>query len=86
MDSGAADVAEIVSDKKTKLPDLDAPPRLDGPEQARFRLFDSITAFLKTASRRKPSCRCWTTPAISTDLGMQTLMERMLSRREILKA
>ncbi|MCH7653777.1 MAG: protein kinase, partial [Chloroflexi bacterium] len=54
MGSGAADIAEIVSDIKTKLPDLDAPPQLDSPEQARFRLFDSITAFLKTASQRKP--------------------------------
>ncbi|MCH8063945.1 MAG: AAA family ATPase, partial [Chloroflexi bacterium] len=54
MGSGAADIAEIVSDIKTKLPDLDATPQLDSPEQARFRLFDSITAFLKTASQRKP--------------------------------
>ena len=29
------------------------PPQLE-PEQARFRLFDSITAFLKTASQRQP--------------------------------
>lgn len=27
---------------------------LDCPEQARFRLFDSITTFLKTASQRQP--------------------------------
>ncbi len=27
---------------------------MDDPEQARFRLFDSITAFLKTASRGQP--------------------------------
>ena len=27
---------------------------IDSPEQARFRLFDSIAAFLKTASQRQP--------------------------------
>ena len=29
-------------------------PSLDSPEQARFRLFDSITAFLKSASQKPP--------------------------------
>ncbi|MEE8163480.1 MAG: protein kinase, partial [Anaerolineae bacterium] len=50
MGAGAADIAEVVSDVKDRLPDLKPPPQLDGPEQARFRLFDSITAFLKSAS------------------------------------
>ena len=54
MGAGAADIAEIVSDVKTQLPGLQPPPRLDSPEQARFRLFDSITTFLKTASQRQP--------------------------------
>ena len=53
MGAGAADIAEIVSDVREKLPDLKPPPALE-PEQARFRLFDSITTFLKTASRRRP--------------------------------
>ena len=54
MDAGAADIAEVVSDVKDRLPGLSPPPQLDNPEQARFRLFDSITAFLKTASLKQP--------------------------------
>jgi len=54
MGAGAADIAEVVSDVKERLPDLKPLPQLDNPEQARFRLFDSITAFLKSASH-------WTT-------------------------
>ena len=53
MGAGAADIAEIVSDVSEQLPGLQAPPQLE-PEQARFRLFDSITAFLNSAGRRKP--------------------------------
>ena len=54
MGAGAADIAEVVSDVKERLPDLKPPPQLDSPEQARFRLFDSITAFLKSASQKQP--------------------------------
>ncbi len=53
MGAGAADIAELVSDVREQLPGLDMPPKME-PEQARFRLFDSITAFLKTASLRRP--------------------------------
>ena len=53
MCAGAADIAEVVSDVREQLPSLGAPSQLE-PEQARFRLFDSITAFLKSAGRRKP--------------------------------
>ena len=53
MGAGAADIAEVVSDVREQLPGLQTPPQLE-PEQARFRLFDSITAFLKSAGRRKP--------------------------------
>jgi len=53
MGAGAADIAEVVSDVKEQLPGLVAPLQLE-PEQARFRLFDSITAFLKNAGRRQP--------------------------------
>jgi len=53
MGAGAEDIAEIVSDVRERLPGLRTPPQLE-PEQARFRLFDSITAFLKSASRRQP--------------------------------
>ncbi|MCH8297792.1 MAG: protein kinase [Chloroflexi bacterium] len=53
MGAGAADIAEVVSDVREQLPGLEAPPQLE-PEQARFKLFDSITAFLKNAAQRKP--------------------------------
>ncbi|MCH7571096.1 MAG: AAA family ATPase, partial [Deltaproteobacteria bacterium] len=54
MGTGAADIAEIVSDVKTQLPELEPPSPVDSPEQARFRLFDSITAFLRTAGQKQP--------------------------------
>ena len=54
MGSGAADIAEIVSDVRERLPGLQPATKLDDPEQARFRLFDSITAFLKSASGGQP--------------------------------
>ena len=54
MGGGAADIAEVVSDVKDRLPGLKPPSQMDSPDQARFRLFDSITAFLKTASQKQP--------------------------------
>ena len=54
MGSGAADIAEIVSDVRERLPDLKPAPSLEDPDQARFRLFDSIAAFLKGASGAQP--------------------------------
>jgi tetratricopeptide (TPR) repeat protein len=53
MGAGAADIAEVVSDVRERLTELKPPPQLE-PEQARFRLFDSIAAFLKSAGRRQP--------------------------------
>ena len=38
---------------RSNCPGLQSPPQLE-PEQARFRLFDSITAFLKSAGQSKP--------------------------------
>ena len=43
----------MISGVGDRLPGLEAPHQLE-PEQARFRLFDSITAFLKSAGRRQP--------------------------------
>ena len=37
LGSGAADMAELISEVRIKLPDLEPPPTLE-PEQARFRL------------------------------------------------
>lgn len=53
MGIGAADIAGIVGDVHQKLPGLETPTLLE-PEQARFRLFDSVTTFLKNASRSQP--------------------------------
>jgi eukaryotic-like serine/threonine-protein kinase len=53
MRLGAADIAEIIPEVREKLPGLKPPSALE-PEQARFRLFDSITTFLKNASQSQP--------------------------------
>ncbi|MDA1128584.1 MAG: AAA family ATPase [Chloroflexi bacterium] len=53
MGSGAGVIAEIVPELNEKLPDLAHPATTD-PEQARFRLFDSVATFLKNASFNKP--------------------------------
>ena len=67
MGPGAADIAEIVPEVRQKLPDLAPPPYLD-PEQARFRLFDSIAAFLKNAASDQPLLLSWTTCTGPTSL------------------
>ena len=54
MGSGAAEIAEIVSDVREKLPGLKPPPKLDSAEAARFRLFDATTSFLKGAGNSQP--------------------------------
>jgi class 3 adenylate cyclase/tetratricopeptide (TPR) repeat protein len=43
----------VVSDVRELLPGLPSSPQLE-PAEARFRLFDSIATFLKTASQRQP--------------------------------
>ena len=53
MGPGASDIATIIPDLREKLPDLELPPDLE-PEQARFRLFDSITTFFRNSARTKP--------------------------------
>jgi class 3 adenylate cyclase len=53
MGPGAADIAQVVSEVRERLPGLPTPPSLE-PEQARFRLFDSITTFLKNAGQGQP--------------------------------
>ncbi|MBI1886376.1 MAG: protein kinase, partial [Chloroflexi bacterium] len=53
MGPGAADIAQVVSEVRERLPGLPTPPTLE-PEQARFRLFDSVTTFLRSASKRHP--------------------------------
>ena len=53
MGPGAADISEIIPEVREKLPNIESVPPLD-PQQARFRLFDSISQFLKAAARSKP--------------------------------
>src|SRR5262249_54817944 len=49
LGSAASDIAQIVSEVRERLPGLPAPPPMR-PEEARFRLFDGITAFVRNAS------------------------------------
>lgn len=53
MGPGAADIGEIISEVRDKLPGLGLVPPLQ-PEQARFRLFDSISRFLKNLAEAQP--------------------------------
>jgi tetratricopeptide (TPR) repeat protein len=53
MGAGAADIAQAIPEVHDHLPALPASSGLDS-EQARFRLFDSVTTFLQTAARRQP--------------------------------
>ena len=39
---------------RQRLPDLGPAPAIDDPQLARFRLFDSIAAFLKSAAAHAP--------------------------------
>lgn len=53
MGPGAADIAQLDSEIRQRLPTLPTPPPLE-PEQARFRLFDSIATFLRNAALSRP--------------------------------
>jgi eukaryotic-like serine/threonine-protein kinase len=46
-------LAQIAPEIRDRLPDLPAPAPLDS-EQARFRLFDAVTTFLKAAAAKQP--------------------------------
>ena len=54
LGAGAAEIAEVVPDIRQRLPDLGETHTFEDPQQARFRLFDSLAAFLKSAARRRP--------------------------------
>jgi class 3 adenylate cyclase len=53
MGAGASSIADVVSEVRERLPGLQAAPELE-PDEARFRLFDSLTSFLKAASQSRP--------------------------------
>jgi tetratricopeptide (TPR) repeat protein len=50
---GASDIARLVPEIEQRLPDLPQASTLE-PAQARFRLFDSVSTFLKTAASSQP--------------------------------
>lgn len=60
MGPAAADIAELIPEIREKLPDLEPPPALE-PQETRFRLFDSISTFLKTWPVPSHWCWSWTT-------------------------
>lgn len=53
MGAGSADIAEIIPAVLEKLPGVESAQAVD-PEQARFRLFESIATFLKRAAEPQP--------------------------------
>ena len=50
---GGPAIAEIVPELRAKLPDLGLPIAAE-PDQARFRLFDSVSTFLKNLAQSQP--------------------------------
>jgi DNA-binding CsgD family transcriptional regulator/tetratricopeptide (TPR) repeat protein len=53
LGDAAADISDIVPELKRRL-DLPAHQPLSGREAARYQLFDSVSCFLRAASRRQP--------------------------------
>ena len=53
MGGGAVDIAQVITEVREHLPDLPSPSAPE-PEQARFRFFDSLTTFFKTAGQAHP--------------------------------
>lgn len=53
MGPGAAEIAELVPELRDRIEEL-PPSQAGDDEQARFRLFDSLTAFFRRASARVP--------------------------------
>ena len=50
---GAADLAQLLPELRELFPDLPEPPALES-EGARFRLFEAVSAFLRSAARARP--------------------------------
>jgi class 3 adenylate cyclase len=53
MGGGAVDIAQIAPDVRERLPGLPQPAQMEA-DQARFRLFESVTNYLRTASAGNP--------------------------------
>src|SRR5205807_1436564 len=54
MGPGATDIAEVFSELRDVIPGLPESSSAADGEQRRFRFFDSLTTFLKNASREEP--------------------------------
>ena len=54
LGTGASAIAEIISDVRDRLPDIPVLKQGDDSDAARFRLYDAIATFLKSAAREKP--------------------------------
>ena len=50
MGPGASDIAELIPEIRKKIPDLELSPALE-PQQTRFRLFNSISTFIKNLAQ-----------------------------------
>ena len=50
MGPGASDIADLIPELREKIPDLEPSPALE-PQQTRFRLFNSISTFLKSLAQ-----------------------------------
>lgn len=55
MGPGAADMVQLVPELRGQMPDLRSLPEPLEPEQARFRLFDSIGTFLRRWTKNRPA-------------------------------
>src|SRR5439155_21888560 len=53
LGAGAPDLAQLLPELRELLPGLPEPPSLDS-EGARFRLFDAVASFLRTAAETQP--------------------------------
>src|SRR5262245_1798314 len=53
LGGGAAVVAQLVTELRERLPDLPEPPAAES-DVARFRLFDAVAEFLRSASESRP--------------------------------
>jgi predicted ATPase len=55
MGPGASDIAEVVAEVRTRLPDLPpSPPATFEPEQGKFRFFDSLSTFHRNTAAAQP--------------------------------
>jgi DNA-binding SARP family transcriptional activator len=53
LGAGAADLAQLLPELRELFADLPEPPALES-ESARFRLFEAVSSFLRTAARARP--------------------------------